>query len=125
MASGNVSARYGTAASDKTAHFDLNLAGKNIASLTSVTYSNFDDLHAGGTPNKDNKYGSFGFRPIYQETINGVDTIIVNPDSTKQVASGYSQYDILEKSCINQMRIFRIYSICNSQILLMYLDMIA
>ncbi|MBK6731872.1 MAG: TonB-dependent receptor [Bacteroidetes bacterium] len=97
MASGNVSARYGTAASDKTAHFDLNLAGKNIASLTSVTYSNFDDLHAGGTPNKDNKYGSFGFRPIYQETINGVDTIIVNPDSTKQVASGYSQYDILEK----------------------------
>lgn len=97
VASGNVSARYGTAASDKTAHFDLNLAGKKIASLTSVTFSDFDDLHAGANPNKNNKYGSFGFRPYYQQTINGVDTIIKNSDSTKQVSSGYTQYDILEK----------------------------
>lgn len=97
VVSGNASARYGSAANEKSAHLDLNIAGEKVAALTSFTFSDFDDLKAGSVPIADGKYGSFGFRPVYVETFNGVDSIIQNSDSTKQVQSGYSQYDILEK----------------------------
>ncbi|MBC8173299.1 MAG: TonB-dependent receptor [Chitinophagales bacterium] len=94
--------RYGTVANEKTGHLDFNLANTRFASLTSVTISDFDDLKAGSVPNKDNEYGSFNFRPFYVETINGVDSIIINDDSTVQVQTGYTQYDILQKFLFQQ-----------------------
>ncbi|MBC8048017.1 MAG: TonB-dependent receptor plug domain-containing protein, partial [Fimbriimonadaceae bacterium] len=98
----NVFARYGTAATEKTGHIDFNLGGSKFASLTSVTYSDFDDLKVGSEPNADNKYGSFNFRPYYQDHINGVDTIIMNDDSTVQIETGYSQIDIMQKLLFQQ-----------------------
>lgn len=100
--SGNAFARYGTAASEKTAHLDLNLALSKFASLTSFTFSDFGDLKAGSVANADGKYGSFGFRPIYSEFIDGKDSTIINSDSTKQIQTAYSQYDILQKFLYQQ-----------------------
>ncbi|MBC8046222.1 MAG: TonB-dependent receptor, partial [Fimbriimonadaceae bacterium] len=98
----NVFARYGTAATEKTGHIDFNLGGNKFASLTSVTYSDFNDVKVGAEPNADNKYGSFNFRPFYQDNVNGIDTIIMNDDSTMQVETGYSQVDIMQKLLFQQ-----------------------
>jgi hemoglobin/transferrin/lactoferrin receptor protein len=95
-------AKYASAATEIASHLDLNLGGKKFASLTSFTYSNFEDLKAGANPNKDNEYGSFNFRPYYQDNIDGVDTILINEDSTLQVATAYSQMDIMEKLLFQQ-----------------------
>lgn len=89
--------RYSTAANEKTGHIDINLGGKKFASLTSFTYSDLADLHTGSVPNADNKYGSFNFRPFYQDIINGVDTILQNADSTLQISTGYTQTDAMQK----------------------------
>lgn len=94
--------RYGTAAQEKTGHLDLNLGGNKFASLTSFTFSDYDDLRVGSNPNKDNMYGSFNFRPYYQDNINGVDTILANSDSTLQVKSGYFQTDLMQKLLFKQ-----------------------
>ncbi len=41
--------------------------------------------------------GNLGYRPWYVTTINGMDSMVVNADSSLQVGSGYQQYDILQK----------------------------
>ena len=41
--------------------------------------------------------GNLGFRPWYVSNINGMDSMVVNNDSTLQVRSGYTQYDVLQK----------------------------
>ncbi len=89
--SGNVSARYSTANEEKTGHFDLNIGGKQWAFLTSVSYSDFDDL----------KMGSHGpddyLRTEYVETIDGVDTVVQNDDPEVQRFTGYDQVNFMQK----------------------------
>ncbi len=92
--------RYGSVASEKTGHLDVNIGGRRLASLTSFTYSDFGDLRTGSVQNPF--YGGFGFRPTYADRINGVDTVIVNPDSTLQVGSAYSQADFMQKLSFKQ-----------------------
>ncbi len=88
---GSAGARYSSAANEKTGHFDFNIGLKKWAFVTSVTFSDFDDL----------KMGSKGpdeyLRPEYVERINGVDSIIQNADPKKQVPSGYSQINLMQK----------------------------
>lgn len=93
--SGNYYTRYSTANQEKTGHIDFNWGGKRIASLTSISYSDFGDLRAGN--NRPSEYPDFGKRPEYVETTNGQDQIIQNDDSNVQVGTGYSQIDILQK----------------------------
>jgi hemoglobin/transferrin/lactoferrin receptor protein len=83
-----------------TGHFDFSLGGKKLGSLSSFTYSKFGDLKMGQVHNP--LYGTWGFRPWYAERINGTDTMIANPSWNKQVQSGYSQYDILQKFLFRQ-----------------------
>ena len=45
--SGNSTVRYATANKEKTGHFDFNIGAKKWAFLTSVTYSDFDNLRMG------------------------------------------------------------------------------
>jgi hemoglobin/transferrin/lactoferrin receptor protein len=96
----NAYVRYSTANEEKTGHFDFNIGLKNIAFLTSVTYSNFGDLRMGG--NYDLTAGE-NWRRYYTGTrINGRDTMLLNSNFNKQTPSGYIQYDILEKILIKQ-----------------------
>jgi len=95
---GNAFFRYGSANAEKTGHFDLNLGGKNFASLTSFTYSDFGDLRMGEKTNPS--WGEqFGVRPQYAERApdNSADVLVPNDDPFKQVFSGYQQYDLLQK----------------------------
>lgn len=92
--------RYGTAASEMSGHMDLNLGFNNVASLTSITYSDFGDLRQGSIRSPFNS--SFGKRTWYQDRINNTDTMMVNADSNLQVGSGYSQIDIMQKFLFQQ-----------------------
>lgn len=96
----NIFTRYATANQENTAHVDFNIGGKKFASLTSVTYSKFDDLRQGNIRNPF--YGSLGARNFYVEKINGKDSMMVNGDPNIQVGSGYSQYDVLQKFLYKQ-----------------------
>jgi hemoglobin/transferrin/lactoferrin receptor protein len=96
----NAFARYGSAAGEMTGHADVSLGTQKFGSLTSFTFSKFGDLRQGN--NRNPFYGDWGKRDFYQATFNGVDSMVVNPDSNLQVGSGYSQYDILQKFLFQQ-----------------------
>jgi len=83
--------RYATASNEKSGHIDFNLGLKKWAFLTSLSYTDFDDLKMG-------KYGSKDYlRNEYVNTVNGVDAIVQNSDPREQKFTGYNQINLLEK----------------------------
>ncbi len=89
--SGNVNYRYSSANNENTAHLDFNLGKKKWASYTSFTYNNFDDLKMG-------EHGPDSYlRNNYVIRQNGTDVLVENDDPKKQVTSGYSQVNLLQK----------------------------
>lgn len=87
----NAVARYATANSEKTGHLDLNFGLKKWAFLTSVSYTDFDDLRMGA--HGPDEY----IRPEYVETINGEDVIVANDEPLVQKPTGYDQINLLQK----------------------------
>lgn len=97
----NAFTRYGSVDDEMTGHLDFNIGGKKFASLTSFTYSNFDDLKGG--ENQNPFYNrAYGERPYYAERINDKDSLVKNDDRYLQVQSGYTQYDLLQKFAFRQ-----------------------
>lgn len=95
IVTGGAVGRFSTANTEKTGHFNFNIGLKKWAFRTAVTFSDFDDLKAG-------KYGNEYFlRPVYQKTENGRDTVVANSDPQKQVATGYSQTNVLQRILFN------------------------
>ncbi len=89
--SGDATARYSTANSEKTGHFDFNIGLKEWAFLTSVTYSDFDDLRMG-------KHGPDEYlRNEYVVSENGIDAVVQNDDPLIQVPTGYNQINAMQK----------------------------
>ncbi|MBE9488929.1 MAG: TonB-dependent receptor [Bacteroidetes bacterium] len=88
---GNAILRYSSASKEKTEHLDFNLGFKKWAFLTSVSFTDFDDL----------KMGKFGpedyLRPEYVNTVNGQDIIMQNENPRIQKRTGYNQINFLEK----------------------------
>ena len=97
----NAFSRYGGVNDEFTGHVDFNVGGKKIASITSVTYSNFGDLR-GGTNQNPFYTQSYGERPFYVERINDKDSLVKNDDRYLQTQSGYKQYDLLQKISYKQ-----------------------
>lgn len=93
--------RYSSVNSEKTGHFDFNIGTKKLASLTSFTISDFDDLKMGKSKNPYYKNG-FGERNYYVERINDKDTLVSNSNKYLQKFSGYTQYDLLQKLSYKQ-----------------------
>lgn len=89
--SGSALGRYSTASNEKTGHFDINFGMKEWAFLTSVSYSDFDDLRMGS--NGPDDY----LRNEYVETINGVDVVVPNDDPEVQRFTGYEQINFMQK----------------------------
>jgi len=89
--SGNSTLRYTTANKEKTGHFDFNIGAKKWAFLTSVTYSDFDNLRMGSHGPDDY------LRNQYVETINGVDTVVQNQNPKIQRPTAYSQINTMQK----------------------------
>ncbi|MEZ4793606.1 MAG: TonB-dependent receptor [Gelidibacter sp.] len=88
----NVLTRFATANKEKTGHIDLNFGLKQWAFLTSVSYTDFDDLRMGS--HGPDEY----IRSEYVETIDGVDTVVSNPNPLIQVPTGYNQINFMQKA---------------------------
>jgi len=83
--------RFAFANKEKTNHFDINVGSKKIAFLTSITYSDFENLKMGSKKNP-------GYlRPEYVLTTGGKDSVVTNPDPKIQVYSGYNQLNTMNK----------------------------
>ncbi|MBK7376234.1 MAG: TonB-dependent receptor [Ferruginibacter sp.] len=92
LVTGSALARYSTANKENTFHADMNLGLKKWSFLSSFSYSKFDDLKMGKNGGQDSY-----LRPEYIERINGVDSIVKNPDPRVQRFSGYNQVNFLQK----------------------------
>lgn len=97
---GSSFARYSSANDENTAHFDLSIGGKKFAWLQAYNYSKFGDMRMGS--NYPSKYPSFGRRSQYVTNINGIDSVVTNPDDRVQRFSGYKQWDITQKLLFKQ-----------------------
>ena len=87
----NALIRYATANNEKTGHVDINFGLKKWAFLTSVSYSDFDDLRMG-------RHGPEEYiRPEYVETINALDTVVVNNDPLFQTPTAFNQISLMQK----------------------------
>ncbi|MCX6183380.1 MAG: TonB-dependent receptor [Bacteroidetes bacterium] len=97
----NAYVRYATVNQENTAHVDFSIGGKKFASLSSFTYSKFDDLRQGNIRNPF--YGGLGARNFYVvKNSANKDSAVVNADPNLQVGSGYTQYDVLQKFLYKQ-----------------------
>lgn len=89
---GNALLRYATANEEKTGHFDVNLGYKKWAFLTSVSYTDFDDLRMGSNGPIDY------IRSEYVLRENGEDVMVTNSNPLVQIATGYDQINLMQKA---------------------------
>lgn len=89
--SGNAFARYSTANNEKTGHLDFNIGGLKWGFLSSITYSDYNDLRMGSKNNQEYQ------RMEYVKQIGGVDSVVTNNNPNLQVASGYNQINFMQK----------------------------
>ncbi len=83
---------FSSADFEKTGHLDFNFGTNQFASLTSVSFSDYDDLKMGSKGGYD-EY----LRKEYVETIGGIDVVEKNNNPLIQRFSGYSQLNLLQK----------------------------
>ena len=87
--------RYATVNMEKTGQAYFEIGGRRFASLTSFSYSDFDDLRTGS--NRDDRFPDYGKRPDFQDFLDDRDTVLINKDPNIQIGTAYAQYDILQK----------------------------
>ncbi|MCF6366067.1 MAG: TonB-dependent receptor [Bacteroidales bacterium] len=88
---GNTMFRFSSANTEKTGHLDFSVSKKRFSSVTSLSYSDFDDLIMGNIGNESYT------RPEYVDIINGQDIVITNSNKNIQKYSGYKQLNVLQK----------------------------
>ncbi len=96
----NALLRYSSANQEKTGSVGVTFGNNQFASLTQLTYSDFDDLVQG--KNGVDSIMNLWKKNFIVERINGKDSMLKNPDPYKQVSTGYSQFDLLQKFSIVQ-----------------------
>lgn len=87
----NALVRYSSANNERTGHLDVTFSRPMFSSATSVSFSEFGNLHIGS--NGD----AWHERKEYVATINGIDSVVLNPDRNEQVESGYDQLNLMQK----------------------------
>ncbi|MGM5469294.1 TonB-dependent receptor plug domain-containing protein [Flavobacteriaceae bacterium LMO-SS05] len=88
----NTLVRYASANSEKTGHVDFNFGFKKWAFLSSISYTDFDDLRMGSHGPDDY------LRPEYVKTVHGEDLIIENDNPLIQRPTGYNQVNLMQKA---------------------------
>ncbi|WP_187696391.1 TonB-dependent receptor domain-containing protein [Xanthovirga aplysinae] len=91
----SASSRYSTANQEKTGSLSFSIGSKNLATFTSLSYSDFGDLRTGSIRLKSEP--DFGKRPEYVISVGGRDEIRVNPNENIQVGSAYNQFNFMQK----------------------------
>jgi len=97
---GTAFTRYSSVNNEKAIHVDASIGGKKFAWFQAYNYSDFGDMKMGDNYNK--KYPDFGRRSKYIGQLNGIDTVLTNPDDRVQKYSGYKQWDITQKFLYKQ-----------------------
>jgi hemoglobin/transferrin/lactoferrin receptor protein len=93
--------KYASANNGITNHVDFNMGTSKFASLTSISFNQFGDLQGG--KNKNPFYdSSYGERPYYIESNNGVDSIMKNENRFSQIGTAYNQVDFVQKISFKQ-----------------------
>lgn len=87
--------RYATANKEQSIGATMSVGLKKWAFLGNFTYSDFDDLRAGGV--LSDAYPDYGRRREYVERQNGEDVIVRNDNSSIQRFTGYTQANMLGK----------------------------
>jgi len=87
----NSISRNSSANKEKTAHIDFNMGFENFASLTSISFSDFNDLKMGANGPSDY------LRPDYVQQVDGQDVIFSNSEPRVQKHTGYSQFNFMQK----------------------------
>mgnify|MGYP000474277234 CR=1 FL=1 len=91
IVTGNIFYRSSTANFENTVHADVNLSFKKWGTVSSFSFSSFDDLKQGS------KGPSSFLRNDYVTTENNIDIVVKNSNPKKQVKSGYDQTNFLQK----------------------------
>jgi hemoglobin/transferrin/lactoferrin receptor protein len=92
--------RYSTVNHEKTVNVGMHIGNNKVASFTNITYSAFGDLVQG--KNGVDSIMNLWKKKFIIAQIDGHDSMIANPNPYKQLSTGYSQVDILEKVSILQ-----------------------
>ena len=94
---GSQNIQYNSSSKSKHYNLFLNIGLKNIASMTSFSFSNFDDLRSGSK--RKSKYKNFGKRTEYvkRNYVKNIDETINNTDHNIQKFSNYSQNNFIQK----------------------------
>lgn len=87
----NAFLRYSSANNEKTGHVDFNYGAKKWGSLTSISFSDFDNLKMGSVYHED--YQRFD----YVEREGNEDKMVRNSDPNEQIFSGYDQLNLMQK----------------------------
>ncbi len=92
----NAYTRFSSANTGKVLHVDVNAGAKKFGSLTSITFSDFNDIKMGKTraPFLNDNYGK---NLHYVKQYEGRDSTVINPNPETQLNTGYKQYDFLQK----------------------------
>jgi hemoglobin/transferrin/lactoferrin receptor protein len=92
---GSAFTRYATVNNGRTAHADISIGGNKIASMTSATYSDFQNLRSGNIHRSS--YKNFGKRFSYQKREDSIDKQVVNPDPNRQRFTQYDRLFLVQK----------------------------
>ncbi len=95
LVTGSGFARYSSANSEKSIHADASIGGRRFAWFQAYNFSDFGDMKMGDR--YPDKYPDFGRRSQYMTRINGIDSVVNNPDDRVQKFSGYKQWDLTQK----------------------------
>ncbi len=91
----NAQFRYGSAANERTSHFDVTVAQEKVSYFGSISFTAFDDLKAG--KRKSDAYEGHFERNFYVDRVNGQDVLLINDQPELQKNSGYNLVNALQK----------------------------
>lgn len=88
---GDATARYASAAEEKTIHADIDISMPKWSSITSFTFTDYGDLKMG-------KHGPQDYlRQHYVSRVDGQDILVENNNPRIQRETGYNQKNLLQK----------------------------
>lgn len=89
---GNSLLRYSSANNERTGHLDFSVGSKKLGFLSSISYSDYGDLIQGSKGPDDYLRPDYAVRG---QTV--IDSVVVNPNTRKQIPSGFNQINSTQK----------------------------
>ncbi len=83
--------RFSSANEEQVGHFHLNVGWKNLALLTSLTYSDFGDPRMGRLGREEY------LRPFFVQRIDSIDRVVTNNNPLVQTPNNYNQINLMQK----------------------------